>query len=80
MAIYLEFAMSDILATIPLVPPPPGVKSNFVNPPSTGNSVTITASIFLGFQIIFYGLRMYTRAFVAHKFRWDDCKFVVELV
>jgi len=65
----------EILETIPLATPPAGTSSNFINPQSSGFILTTVTSIFLVFQVIIFAARIYTRAFIARKLRWDDSEF-----
>lgn len=58
----------------PIIPPPPGQVSNFIDSPSRGYLLTAIGSVVLALQILFFSLRMYSRMFVARKLRWDDCK------
>ena len=58
---------------IPAIPPPPGVTPNFVDPPNAlGNTVALhTVCLFL--VTLFLGLRLYTRHFITHSLKIDDC-------
>ncbi|KAF4624108.1 hypothetical protein G7Y89_g14065 [Cudoniella acicularis] len=67
-----EAAMLDQMHSLPLTAPPEGVVSNFVNPDSNGYILVNVTSVFLIFQILFFIARIYTRAFVARRLRWDD--------
>lgn len=62
------------LEDMPGVPPPPGQKSNFVNPDSRAELTIIACSIFIGLMMIFGMLRVYSRLWVARCFSKDDCK------
>lgn len=64
----------EFLKNLPIATPPTRIKSNFINPESNGFVLTTVTSIFLGFQILIFAARIYTRAFIARKLRWDDCK------
>ena len=68
----LDPKILPLLTNVPLQQPPPGQVSNFIDPPSSGHLVTIVGSIFLVPQLLFYGVRMYTKIFVARRLRWDD--------
>lgn len=66
-------------AAIPLMPPPPGVVSNFDNPDSTGPTAIITLSIFLAIATFAVGLRVYTRFFIVKRRGWDDWAAIASL-
>jgi hypothetical protein len=34
-------------------------------------------TVLLAFQFLFFGLRIYTKAFVVHSLHWDDCKLTL---
>ena len=53
------------------MPPPPGVQSDFIHPPSRGNVYLVTGSILLGLMIAFYAVRLYTKI-TMRAFAWDD--------
>ena len=69
-------SLSDILNS-PLSAPPKGQTSNFVDPKSEGDVLTVVCSIFLFIMISFFSLRVYAKIFIARKFTWDDCKLEV---
>lgn len=62
------------LSKIPAEPPPPGVKSNFVDPPSQAYIPRIFTYVTLPPMLLFIALRIYVRIFITHKFGLDDCK------
>ncbi|KAI9883549.1 MAG: hypothetical protein M1823_004691 [Watsoniomyces obsoletus] len=55
-----------------LVPPPPGVIPNFVNPESVYGRVMTAELITLGFALPFVLMRIYTRFFITRAVGWDD--------
>ena len=65
---------STASAIVPGLTPPPGVTSNFVNPPSQSNITIIVMTVYLVLTTPLVILRMYTRAFVKGPVKWDDCK------
>lgn len=69
-----------IQAITPAAAPPPGLVSNFVDPPSTAATVVILSSIFLPVSILSVCLRMYTRARLIRLVGSDDCKFKTPLL
>ncbi|KAF2687354.1 hypothetical protein K458DRAFT_429292 [Lentithecium fluviatile CBS 122367] len=60
------------LANMPGMPPPSGVKSNFVNPETQAPQCIAIVSIFLGIMIITLAMRLYTRIYVVKRTGWDD--------
>lgn len=62
------------LSKIPLAKPPPGVTSNFVNPPSLATPVIVVNVILLCLMVPVVVLRVYTRARIVRHVDWDDCK------
>ncbi|KAK4206889.1 hypothetical protein QBC37DRAFT_406721 [Rhypophila decipiens] len=63
--------MYDIWTT-PILPPPPGITSNFIDPPSRGPMIRNGMCSILAIMIVFIGLRVYTRAFYKGPFAIDD--------
>lgn len=62
------------LSQIPAYPPPPGVVSNFVNPPSLATAIIVTSSVMVGVMVLCVAARMYAKAVVTHTVGWDDCE------
>lgn len=62
------------LAKIPLLPPPPGVTPNFVNPESRCSVLIIVSTICLALLLLFVTLRLYSRIWIARAFGLDDGK------
>ena len=58
-----------------LVPPPPGVTSNFVDPPSNGLPFFVVTSILLVLVVVSVINRVYAKAFIIRKWTMDDCEF-----
>lgn len=58
----------------PALRPPPGVKSNFVDPPSLVPSAIVVESIFLPLMILAVLTRIFVRAKITKGWGWDDCK------
>lgn len=58
---------------VPALPPPDGVHSNFVNPPSL-NEVTFGIGILsLAIMTISVGVRTYTKAVILKEMQHEDC-------
>lgn len=58
---------------VPIVRPPPGVQSNWVNPEGMRNWMIATHTICLFLVSVFMIMRLYTRKVVAGKLALDDC-------
>lgn len=62
------------LSKIPLMKPPPGMTSNFINPSSIGNAIIIVNVIFVTLMFGFVTLRIYTKGFLSRSLGLDDCE------
>ncbi|KAI1656045.1 hypothetical protein F4813DRAFT_365112 [Daldinia decipiens] len=56
----------------PALPPPPGVTSDFVNPPSLVKEMNIAIAIAVPLIMIFFGLRTYVRIFIRRTWTFED--------
>ena len=65
--------MENPLAHIALVPPPPGVTANLVDPVSRERASIALHSTFLTLITFFLAMRIYTRKFISRWIGWDDC-------
>ncbi|KAL2794020.1 integral membrane protein [Aspergillus keveii] len=65
---------------VPALPPPPGKVSNFVNPTNCAAKFIAVNAVFLPIALIALGIRIWTRAFIARGFRWDDALMIVSFV
>ncbi|KAJ0424954.1 hypothetical protein BJY00DRAFT_226635 [Aspergillus carlsbadensis] len=65
---------------VPALPPPPGKVSNFVNPTNCAAKFIAVNAVFLPIALISLGIRIWTRAFIARGFRWDDALMIVSFV
>ena len=63
------------LAQMPVAPPPPGVASNFVDPPTTAPMAYGVMSLALVIMVSAVTMRFYTRAVVVKSFGADDCMY-----
>jgi hypothetical protein len=61
--------------SIVALPPPPGVTSNFVDPPFNGERIIIVGILFPILTIPFLAARFYAKAFLIRKLQLDDCTF-----
>lgn len=66
-------AAEQVMLNGPALTPPPGVKSNFVNPPNMDFIVILTISICTSFSTIAILLRLYTKLIVIRKVVFEDC-------
>lgn len=60
---------------VPAKPPPPGVKSNFINPQSRQPEMIAINAILLTIATLFLLMRLWTRSFITRSIGWDDCKW-----
>jgi hypothetical protein len=65
--------MGNSTKIIPVLPPPPGVQSNWVNPENQKDAMIATHTICLFFVTLCVCIRLYTRRFIAGKLGLDDC-------
>lgn len=63
------------LSRTPALPPPDGVLSNFIDPPSRANSYIIVNSIALALMILCVSLRLYAKIWIIRSPGWDDGKY-----
>ncbi|KAI9695556.1 MAG: hypothetical protein M1820_008569 [Bogoriella megaspora] len=68
----LEGLPDSVLAQIPLLPPPPGVVSNFVNPPNNGTSFIVFGAVIVPVMLAFFSIRLYTKFCIIRQRSWDD--------
>lgn len=62
------------LSKTPLLPPPPDVSSNFINPTSRGDVYIGVGATFLALMFSFIVLRMWTKVVIMKSTGWDDRK------
>lgn len=58
----------------PVVKPPPGVESNFVNPVSHSYQLATVIGVMTALMTLFTAGRVYTRLRITKSFGLDDCK------
>jgi hypothetical protein len=61
---------------IPLVPPPPGVTPNLIDPPSLAPTILITGIVFLILATSFFLVRAYSKLWISRNWGMDDCEFL----
>jgi len=64
-----------LLAFIPALAPPPGVKPNFKDPLSLENPLRVSVCFVMAMMLVFVSLRVYTRLRITREFGAEDCKF-----
>ena len=64
----------DALLNGPAGMPPPGVQSDFVNPPNLDTNVYIAVTFCITFASLAVLIRIYTKIFVLHSVGYDDCQ------
>lgn len=62
------------LQNAPALKPPPGVRPNFVNPPSYESTIVALEGVFLALMLIALSVRVYVRTRITKSIGWDDCK------
>ncbi|KAF2973000.1 hypothetical protein GQX73_g499 [Xylaria multiplex] len=68
----LQSLTPEQLAQLPVVPPPPGVQSNFDNPDSNAASGIIAISVILALMLLVVAMRMYSRIVIVKNPGPDD--------
>jgi len=66
--------MDDYIYNEAAADPPPGVQSNFDNPPSSAIVANTIVSITLITVTVFAWTRLYIKIHVIHKLHAEDCK------
>ena len=64
--------LRKVLEGMPAMAPPPGVKSNLVNPESIAYRQTIATSVLLAIMMLFVFNRIYVKVWLVRKMSWDD--------
>ena len=59
---------------IPIVDPPAGVSSNFIDPASNASVYLATSAVFLGLMLVFVAMRMWVKLVVLQAPSLDDGK------
>ena len=65
----------DPLTHVPILPPPAGVTSNFINPQSQALMVIVTSVLCLVLIILISLLRFYTNLWIKKSLKADDGKY-----
>jgi hypothetical protein len=58
----------------PAMPPPPGFKTNFVDPPSQQPAIIAMSAVFISLMLLAVSVRAYTRTLILKSWGWDDSK------
>lgn len=65
--------LAALMANMPVMPPPKGVKSNFDNPQTDGSVLIIVGTIFTILPFLAVVLRLYVRKVISsQQIWWDD--------
>lgn len=64
----------DGSAPLTAVPPPPGVTSNFVDPPVAAKDAYILVAVGVAIAGSLLLLRLYIKGIILKKFGWEDGK------
>lgn len=75
----MSLPLTQTYQKIPVLKPPPGVTSNFINPSSSKNAIIIVNVILVTLMLGFVALRIYTKGFLTRSVAWDDCEHFVKL-
>ncbi|KAK3367966.1 hypothetical protein B0H63DRAFT_490071 [Podospora didyma] len=73
-------ASTDVPSYPGMLPPPPGVTPNLVNPESSGWKLIVAGVVCPVFATLFLGLRFYTSKYILRKFHADDWLVAVSLI
>ena len=65
-----------LMAQMPVATPPPGIQSNFINPPSRTAMQTWVTTTFLVIAMVFYINRVYVKTMLMKTWTWDDGMFI----
>ena len=71
---------SPAIRNYPLMVPPAGMRSNFVNPPTLQAPVIAISTICLVFMLPIFLLRLYHRAWATRSFWWDDGASILAVI
>ena len=63
-----------LLAELPLATPPPGVNSNFDDPPTSGTKFIIVGGVMIPLMLVFFTIRIITKYTIIRRLSWDDCE------
>ena len=71
-----NFTLAELVALLngPAVKPPPGVLSNFDDPPNQDTVARTMTVFFIIFASLAVLIRIYTRRVLLQSFEYDDCK------
>lgn len=68
----------------PAMPPPPGLETNFVDPPSRQPAIIAMSAVFVSLMLLVVSVRTYTRTRILKSWGWDDskaaCALIIELL
>ncbi len=61
-------------ASLPVAPPPPGIISNFIDPPTRVPVIIGLEAVFLTLMLLTVAMRIYVRMRVTKIWGFEDCK------
>ncbi|KAL8836864.1 MAG: hypothetical protein Q9170_002755 [Blastenia crenularia] len=61
-----------VFTNVPMMPPPPGLKTNLQNPSRNSNPFFIVTSILLFVMTVLIINRIYAKTYIIRKYTWDD--------
>ncbi|KAI9375556.1 hypothetical protein BJX61DRAFT_549254 [Aspergillus egyptiacus] len=64
----------------PAVPPPPGVESNFDDPPSRQPAIIAMLAVFVSLMLLAVLVRVYARARILKSWGWDDTTCILTAI
>jgi len=64
----------DSKGTVGVIPPPPGVSPNFVNPESNAWQIVLASALPAVIVVVIHLLRLYTSGFIIKRWYLDDCE------
>jgi hypothetical protein len=70
----------NFLLTLPAGTPPPGTKSNFVDPPTLQPAILTTCSVLMFVATLFVAARIYSALKITRRVGWEDYACVVAAI
>jgi len=64
----------EVLLELPALPPPQGVKPNFINPSSLRDECNAIITLLLIVSTVSVMIRLYAKRYIAKGLAFEDCK------
>ncbi|BCS20856.1 uncharacterized protein APUU_21288S [Aspergillus puulaauensis] len=64
----------------PAMPPPPGLETNFVDPPSRQPAIIAMSVVFVSLMLLVVSVRTYTRTRILKSWGWDDTTCIIAVI